>query len=284
MAALLPGGVLSNARMFELQRTIGRPFTWTALLTFVGSNYHEQVMAEHAAARASGVDVWPQVSCRPLVFQMNMAEPFSLNTFPNFAALMDAPAEERLAAYRDPSWRAATHAAAHLRWLQPVQHGVALGGGVSQPARPGGPLGSSIWPRSRTCTPLDVMLDLSLADDLTSRFWSVLANDNTEGIADLLPRDDVLLGLADSGAHVSQLCDACFATDLLGNWVRDRQVLSLEHAIHKLTAEPARRLRADRPGIGGGRQGRRPGRLRSGHRGTRARSAGWWTSPPRASD
>jgi N-acyl-D-amino-acid deacylase len=50
----------------------------------------------------------------------------------------------------------------------------------------------------------------------------------------------VLLGLADSGAHVSQLCDACFATDLLGNWVRDRQVLTLEHAIHKLTAEPAR--------------------------------------------
>jgi N-acyl-D-amino-acid deacylase len=49
----------------------------------------------------------------------------------------------------------------------------------------------------------------------------------------------VLLGLADSGAHVSQLCDACFATDLLGNWVRDRNVMPLERAIHKLTAEPA---------------------------------------------
>jgi N-acyl-D-amino-acid deacylase len=49
----------------------------------------------------------------------------------------------------------------------------------------------------------------------------------------------VLFGLADSGAHVSQLCDACFATDLLGNWVRERQVMSLERAIHKLTGEPA---------------------------------------------
>jgi N-acyl-D-amino-acid deacylase len=49
----------------------------------------------------------------------------------------------------------------------------------------------------------------------------------------------VLLGLADSGAHVSQLCDACFSTDLLGNWVRDKQVMPLERAIHKLTAEPA---------------------------------------------
>ena len=91
----------------------------------------------------------------------------------------------------------------------------------------------------RGCTPLDVILDISLDDDLKTRFWSVLANNDPDGIAWLLPRDNVLLGLADSGAHVSQLCDACFATDLLGNWVRDRGVMSLERAVHKLTAEPA---------------------------------------------
>jgi N-acyl-D-aspartate/D-glutamate deacylase len=89
------------------------------------------------------------------------------------------------------------------------------------------------------CTPLDVMLDVSLDDALETRFLSVLANDDAEGIAWLLPRDNVLLGLADSGAHVSQLCDACFATDLLGVWVRERQVMPLERAIHKLTGEPA---------------------------------------------
>jgi N-acyl-D-aspartate/D-glutamate deacylase len=91
----------------------------------------------------------------------------------------------------------------------------------------------------RACTPLDVMLDISLEDDLETRFWSVLANNDPEGIAWLLPRDNVLFGLADSGAHVSQLCDACFATDLLGNWVRGRGVMSLERAVHKLTGEPA---------------------------------------------
>ena len=67
----------------------------------------------------------------------------------------------------------------------------------------------------------------------------VVVRADDDGIVWLLPRDGVLLGLADSGAHVSQLCDACFATDLLGNWVRDREVMSLERAIHKLTAEPA---------------------------------------------
>ena len=91
----------------------------------------------------------------------------------------------------------------------------------------------------RACTPLDVMRDISLDDSLEARFWAVLANDDAEGIAWLLPRDNVLLGLAASGAHVSQLCDACFATDLLGTWVRDRNVMPLERAVHKLTAEPA---------------------------------------------
>jgi len=49
----------------------------------------------------------------------------------------------------------------------------------------------------------------------------------------------MLIGLSDAGAHVGQLCDACLPTDLLGNWVREREVLSLEAAVHKLTGEPA---------------------------------------------
>jgi N-acyl-D-aspartate/D-glutamate deacylase len=239
VAALLPGGVMPHAQMFELQRHIGRPFTWTALLTFAGSDYHEQIMAEHATARDSGVDVWPQVSCRPLVFQMNLAEPFSLNTIPKFAALMDRPPQERKAAYRDPAWRAVAQEqldSGTFSLFNPALLSVAES--ASRPDLVGRLVVDLA--NEQSVTPLDILLDLSLADDLSSRFWSVLANNNQEGIAYLLPRDDVLLGLADSGAHVSQLCDACFATDLLGKWVRDRQVMSLEHAVHKLTAEPAR--------------------------------------------
>ena len=47
------------------------------------------------------------------------------------------------------------------------------------------------------------------------------------------------IGLSDAGAHVGMLCDAPLPTDLLGNWVRERQVIPLETAVHKLTGEPA---------------------------------------------
>ena len=56
-----------------------------------------------------------------------------------------------------------------------------------------------------------------------------------DGIAGLLREEQCTLGLSDAGAHVGQLCDAPLPTDLLGNWVRERQVLTLEEAIHKLT-------------------------------------------------
>lgn len=236
VVALLPGGVIKHPEVFDLQRQIGRPFTWTALLTVDGFPYHERVVAEHDAAWEEGVEVWPQVSCRPLVFQMNLAEPFTLNMRPSFAALMDRGREERMAAYRDPAWRAG--AWEELQSKIPFNwKALSVAESDSRPDLVGRRVLDLA--EEQGCTPLDVILDISVADGLQTRFWSVLANDDPEGIAWLLPRDHVLLGLADSGAHVSQLCDACFATDLLGNWVRGREVMTLERAVHKLTAEPA---------------------------------------------
>ena len=239
VVALLPGGVIPNRELFSLQREVGRPITWTALLTVKDYPYHEKVVAENDAARREGVEVWPQVSCRPLVFQMNLAEPFTLNMRPSFSKLMGLDHEARKAAYRDPAWRSTA-------WDELSGAGGGLPFNWAAVSVAESPSHPELTDRpvveladERGATPLDIVLDISLDDDLKARFWSVLANNDPDAIAWLLPRDNVLLGLADSGAHVSQLCDACFATDLLGNWVRDRGVMPLERAVHKLTAEPA---------------------------------------------
>jgi N-acyl-D-aspartate/D-glutamate deacylase len=195
-------------------------------------------VAANDAAREEGVEVWPQVSCRPLVFQMNLREPFTLNSRESFARLMGLSLDERKAAYRDPAWRAATFEELSGAGGIPFNwDAVSVAESQTHPDLADVPMPRLVAGSDRT--PLDVMLDISLDDDLNTRFWSVVANNDAEGIAWLLPRDNVLIGLADSGAHVSQLCDACFATDLLGNWVREREVMPLERAVHKLTAEPA---------------------------------------------
>ena len=139
------------------------------MLTVKGYPYHEKVMAEHDAAWAEGVQVWPQVSCRPLVFQMNLSEPFTLNMRPSFAALMGKTKADRLAAYRDPAWRESAWADVSgrsggfpLNWAA-----ISVAESPAHPELADRPV--AVLAEERGCTPLDVMLDISLDDDLRAR-------------------------------------------------------------------------------------------------------------------
>jgi N-acyl-D-aspartate/D-glutamate deacylase len=230
-----PGDNLSIQDLYELQPRVGRPFTYGALLTFPGDG-HKALVALNDAGRAKGAEIWPQVSPRPLTFQMTMEEPFTLNVADCVAALMNGTREERIAAYRDSAWRdqalgELATAALSPRW-QTFE--------VAESRDP------SLVDRrltdiaeERGVRPLDAMLDIALGEDLETRFRAVLANDDKDGVAWLLTREGVTLGLSDAGAHVGQLCDAPQATDLLGNWVRDRGVMPIEEAVRRLSGQQA---------------------------------------------
>ncbi|MBK8017391.1 MAG: amidohydrolase family protein [Betaproteobacteria bacterium] len=51
---------------------------------------------------------------------------------------------------------------------------------------------------------------------------------------------NALISLSDAGAHLEFFCDAGFALHVLGHWVRELGVLTVEQAIHRMTDEPAR--------------------------------------------
>ena len=112
--------------------------------------------------------------------------------------------------------------------------------------------------------PVDAYFDLGLADDLETRFQSSTFNFDPAGIERLIADDRCLIGLSDGGAHVDFICDVGYATALLDLWVRQRGVLSLEKAVHKLTQVPADALRHSQPRRAGGGQGRRSRAVRPG--------------------
>src|SRR5262249_17224625 len=150
--------------VYELQREIGQPLTWTALLTVKGYPWHEKIMAANEAARAEGIEVWPQVSCRPLVFQMNLREPFTFNMRSSFQELMARPLEERIAAYRDPSWRQrASDELMGRRGALPVNFDSLT---VAESAKHPELVDRKVTDlaEERGVTPLDVMLDISLEE------------------------------------------------------------------------------------------------------------------------
>ena len=48
-----------------------------------------------------------------------------------------------------------------------------------------------------------------------------------------------ILGLADAGAHATQIMDASQPTYFLSHWVRDRGVVSVEEGVRRLTSDTA---------------------------------------------
>jgi N-acyl-D-aspartate/D-glutamate deacylase len=234
VGAFVPGGDIDLAALYELQLEIGRPFTWTALLTN-DDGLHRERAALHRLGMRAGADVHPQVSCRKLVGQATLANGFALRC-PAMIELDRSSREQRMAAYADPAWRERVSAqlltrmfATWDRWVvaESSQHLELVGQAVSDAAAQAG------------VDPLDFVLDLSLSETLRTRFDVIMANRDEKEIPGLLTLEGAILGLSDAGAHPDQLCDAVMPTDLLGGWVRDRGALSLEHAVHKLSGEQA---------------------------------------------
>ena len=82
--------------------------------------------------------------------------------------------------------------------------------------------------RARGVSPLEEAYDRLLDDDGHAMLLVTLANfrdDSLDTVAELIRRDDVVLGLGDGGAHYGMICDASFPdlhADALGARPRHR--------------------------------------------------------------
>jgi N-acyl-D-amino-acid deacylase len=86
---------------------------------------------------------------------------------------------------------------------------------------------------------VDTLMDIALEDELNTDFSTAAYNANEKEVAEILNLPNTLVGLGDGGAHVDVNCDAGYTTYLLGHWVRERGIMSLETAVKKITSEPA---------------------------------------------
>jgi N-acyl-D-aspartate/D-glutamate deacylase len=229
------GEQCTYADMYEYQPRIGRPFTYP--LFALADDRHRPQLELHEDAVARGVQVWPQVTPRPLTMQFTMDSPFSLNVSPVFGALMDGTRDARLAAYADPEWRARAAADLAVQPMKPRWETCEISETERFPELQGRRVDDLA--RERGAESLDVICELAVAEDLHTRFRIYIANDDDGPVRALLTHPQVALGLSDAGAHIGQLCDAPLPLDFLGPWVRDKQVMPIERAVRKLTGEPA---------------------------------------------
>ena len=182
----------------------------------------------------------PQTSPLPLTREVNMRSPFSFAAFPSWKRVFeDKSKAAQTAVYRDPVFRnqfreELKRPLSFGNWERITVHEVKNpslkhmeGKTVAQLATERGVDG------------VDALLDLTLEDDLENEFTMQSFNTRADRMAEILNDPTVLIGLGDGGAHLDMLCDAGYPSYVLGTWVREKKVLTLEEAVRRMTSDPA---------------------------------------------
>ncbi len=88
----------------------------------------------------------------------------------------------------------------------------------------------------------DVMLDLALEERLETEFQLLTrSREEDVSLAEFVKTGHAVPSQSDAGAHLNtNFCTAGESSYVLGQWVRERRLLSLEDAIRRYTFQPAR--------------------------------------------
>ena len=225
-----------------LVRESDRPVTYLALINEVGQPKSYLNAVEKLGPLLDWRRVVPQINCQPMVRRLSMDNPFTLGNLNAFGPVFNKTPKEQLEIYSSEAFRTAAKQELETRSIPRGMVGrLRVGEGTTEKGMR--------YARTRQTMDeiaaetgqhaLDVLCDLTLEEGVTLPLELAFANFEHEGVANLLQDGRFLIGLSDGGAHVEQLCDAGFATHLLGRWVREREALTLEEGIRQITSAPA---------------------------------------------
>jgi len=217
-----------------------RPVTWLSVQTRSDqpTAHRELLTTMDALIKRGGI---PQASCQPTDIQFNLRNPFIFGPYEVCHQLFNRSVEEQTRIYADPAFRAAFREAyTRVPKAFSGQWQLIEICKVKNPAQQS-LLGKTIAALSKSVgkDPLDTFLDIAIADELGTEFSMAVLNFDPPLLREVITDPRVLIGLSDGGAHVDMLCNTGYPTYLLGTWVRERQVMSWERAVQRLTSEPA---------------------------------------------
>jgi len=216
-----------------------RPVTWLALLNRDDNPNACQETLENVADLLERGAV-PQSTCRPFIIQIDLRTPFIFANMECWNPVLNRSTDEQISILSEPSFRAAFKEALKRPLIFSARWELAtvLQVGHAELERYVGRTVAEIA-RERNADPVDTFLDIAIEDRLETQFNYELFNADEDRIPELITDPRTMIGLSDGGAHVDSLCDAGYCTYLLGTWVRDKAVMSLERAVQRITTEPA---------------------------------------------
>ena len=190
--------------------------------------------------RARGAKVFGQSMTRSFNINIRLSETsFLLYGLPSWNRIMQLPLTERIAEFGNLVARPKLVADAERR-LASLLRAAIVGEVYSKSNQEFTGRRLSEIAKSMGKPISEAMLEIAVADGLQTEFQiNDFIHADKDIVAQMLDHPSIHIGASDAGAHVAQFCGAGDTTDLLARFVRQFGKLSLERAVHRITAEPA---------------------------------------------
>jgi len=238
------------AIMRRMVEESGRPLSLTVLQRNRDPDGWREVMDMVDDAVAAGHVIHAQITPRPLgtMFGLDMERhPFCYH--PSFQKIAHKPLAEKLAAWRDPAFRAqllseepAMDDPSRKRRIQVFDYMFPLGDPPDYTPAPERAISAMAKAQGRS--PWEVAYDLMAEYDGQNMLYAPdtgYSGYSMDGCRDLLQNPHTVVGLSDGGAHVGHISDISFSTFLLTYWGRDRPEgpLDVSWLVKRMTGDTA---------------------------------------------
>jgi N-acyl-D-amino-acid deacylase len=246
------GGVdpeLADGMMARMAEACGRPVIYNSLSQTVrtGDKWKQHIARVDETARA-GIRAYPMCSPNRVTQDFTMKNCQVFRGLPTWHPILISSDAEKMRAYADPQVRDKLHAEAVERSV-PISGAIGFSKTwwdymwVNEPALEKNKalqfktIGEIAKLQNKRV--IDAFLDLVVEEKLETRFLQAENNIDDEALKKILTHPNAVIGLGDGGAHVQFHGGYGYITKLLGEWVREKQVMSLETAVRRLTFDSA---------------------------------------------
>jgi N-acyl-D-amino-acid deacylase len=224
-----------------MARRTGRPVLWQSINHSWSRPDFWRGMLESTAKvfREEGLPIYAMTQAKPFQNRYTLRDAQCFDEFATWKAALYSPVETRKQMFADPAVRKKLRAEAiddqspsvfPKRWDVIFVDQVKLAKNKSQEKQSVQDIA-----QAQGKDGLDCFLDLSLEEDLETRFVHTNTQGDPKAVCEILKHPAVMIGQSDAGAHMSYDARFGYSTAFLGCWVRDYGIMSLEEAVSKLT-------------------------------------------------
>ena len=230
-----------SVKLFEeISSRSGRPVIWQSVThRWDKPNEWRQLLDMAKETIDRGVQSYPLCNARLFNNRLTMKTAQVFDDLPTWKTILFLPLEERIKAIKDPETRKKMRYEAveekkssrfSRRWDL-----VYLINAVKPENKHLEKKSVAEIAKIRGQDVIDAFLDLSLEEGLDTEFQTSSTNGDEQAVAEIIRSPYVLVGQSDAGAHLIYDAGFGYATRLLGYWVREKQIMTLEEAVRKLT-------------------------------------------------